>query len=381
MYDHAFYMDNGQSIAAGAFSKTYSYTPSVAGSVRVCAYVGESSISTPLATATQDFTVAADPNAPPAPPCPVAPTSPVGLVASVDAARRPSLSWEHRPSLSWEAGGSRTDVVHIEKDDDSRDSIEITGDGMRVWSDPDGERDPELGKVTSSGGRMTATLTRGLSPGNYVWQVVRTTPSLTGLWLCPDVDKAVSVSTGTFAVLGPPLTELTVKAVGVRGSTYSYPGRTEFRITTASFARIKVTLRRGRSHRSMTMDWGSRVSGTVPIRWECPSVGPRRVSYSVRARDGFGATMKRSGSYIVVGQGTCTAMRRTEAAARARADAASAAAARRAAAAAAAAHQAGIDRYKRNCSALGGAAVLLNMGTGYSWFCRGPYGGTMYVPW
>jgi hypothetical protein len=376
----------GDYYGAGSFSESNSFTPAEAGTVRVCAYVGESSTSTPLAVRSHDFTVSPNPDRPPSffpspgsgssgqagqSACAHIPSVPTGLEASIDASRRPFLSWKADPN--------GTDRALIFEGEDG--VADIRRDGLMVWpADPDGdpEPDPEKGSVVDApGGRLSASLLLGLPPGSYTWKVVR---QPAGSEDCYGTPKTAEAS-GAFSVVGPPLTSLKVKAVAVPGSTYKYPGYTAFHITAAPFARVRITLQRGKSKSAYAMAWGTRAFGVHSVDWKCPSAGPRQVKYEVWARDGFGARRAVTGTFQVVGAGACETMRRKEEAARARAQAAATARARRAAAAAAAAAQSRVNRYKSNCWALGGTPVLLQLWSGKTWFCRSPYGGTMYVPW
>jgi hypothetical protein len=90
--------------------------------------------------------------------------------------------------------------------------------------------------------------------------------------------------------------------------------------------------------------------------------------------------MTRRGRALTITSARCTTMRVAEEAARRASEQAQRLAERRAEQRAAAERQASLNSLVRNCKALGGTPVQLDVG-GQPWtFCRAPWGGLMVVP-
>ncbi len=253
--------------------------------------------------------------------------------------------------------------------DDSEQPVDENGDPLEGTLT--GNPDPDLGKlVVGADGSSSVRLTEPLLPGRYTWRVERSRDA-----------GETAESEQALTVNGPPLKGLVVKTTRRLGATPGSPGYTLMSITTTQFVRLKLTLRRAGRDQTRWIHWGESASGSERIDWSCKRTKSPNYRFVLEARDYLGKTITRTGSFSTVTKKRCgtleAAQKRRIAHRRAYEIRRQRAQARREAAQ----KQARARRFVHNCYAAGGTPRNVQRSWGNQVWCRGPYGGFIWVPW
>ena len=323
---------NGDAIASGDFTRSYTFTANDGGAHRICAYVGEDPFAPPLASGTATVDVPRPPAPPPVAfaddfldaPREAAPP-PAVLTAPLAEARVET----RRPAFVWQGTSGVTDALFV-MDGDS--VVFISREDGTFAPDPDAEQDiaseeeyfdEEIGRMRAPDGSAPpglrrvadlATFTRRadasievrvvdrLYPGRYTWHVERTRGRL----------APVRSERRTLHVAGPRLKRLQVRARSVQTRSSRRPGRTRLSITTTPYSTIRVAIKRGGRTAFQTYQWGERSADAVTIDWSCKNRGPSKYRYTVTASDEFGKKLTQSGQFRIASLSRCQALRAAE---------------------------------------------------------------------
>ncbi len=292
----------------------------------------------------------------------------------------PAEAWTTTPgtamSFSWSAApfgageppfGEDTLVIKSAKSNDEEEYL-VTEKGFKYM-----EREPKwlplsrLGTWTTdqTTSVTTAKLKAGMSlfPGEYVWQVKRTSGA-----------ETATSAQQRFVVTTPTVKLLRVKPRTHRGATSGHPGYTDFSVTATPY--VSVTVKLTHHGHTSTETWGSR-SGSKPltptvIRWTCRHPAGA-YKYVVTARGGSGSKITRRGRFSTITAAQCASMKLREASERA-------ARREREERTADREQRQATERFEGNCKAIGGKPVIVYTSEGAEVVCRNPLGGVLPVP-
>lgn len=208
----------------------------------------------------------------------------------------------------------------------------------------------------------------GFMPGTYEWRVLR--------------DGWESPPTRTFVVRPKPLSSFRLKVSPERGDSSDSPAFAQVELTSVPFLFIRLHRRLSGSPWRLS-EWRSWSAYQRDVLYGTCRRPGGRIHWRLHVRDAFGTERTRSGSFANASRALCAQLKRREAEERRRDSERRRADARRRAEAERRRRdaerrriQSEIDRYKRNCRAIGGTPVLIE---GY-WYCRADAGGTLDVP-
>jgi hypothetical protein len=347
----------GDPIAAGSYTKAYSYTPAYAATYTLCGYVDDASANTPDAAGTDNFAIAG-PVSPPASgsgtstdalpstsevspqgarSCVGSPTPPV-LLGPPDGTSGSGL----RPVFQWGPSAISPTLVILDNEDSRLTSV--NQGGYVDWAADGAPSFPSVSDVLSrlsvapdhSG---TAKLAQKLPPGTYGWRVTD--------------QSCVFSPIRHFRVLGPVLHKLRVRTRSAPGRSTRYPGRTYLKVRVTPYAAVSLTLNRSGHTLKRSYYWGSDDGGEIVVRWSCLRPGGS-YRFTLTAQDDQGHKKTLGGRFRPVSRSQCRRMRSREiAAAHARARA-EREAERRRQQQAAAEEAASYRRFVHNCHVLYG---------------------------
>ena len=260
----------GVAITAGAYSESYSYTPTGFGPYTLCGYVNNST-----GFGSSRFTIAA-----------------ATLSAPADHVVGPQLN----PQFAWQGGPNQTFKLIIT----SLGGTVATGD---YWNLQPNDRGVAEFHVDSTGsGAMK--LSEPLPPGTYSWAVVSRSPA----------GSTARSAARVFTVNGPRVKSLNVNAQAHAGTTSKFPGYTTLLIKTTAYANVTIQFTHEGRTGKITENWGKSGSGALTIKWTCAYPGVP-YHYKVTATDSEGGKKVASGSFEPVSVARCASMKAAEQAA------------------------------------------------------------------
>ncbi len=316
----------GQPVGSGAYSKTFTYTPTETGAYSVCGYVDESEFSSPNAVGQGSFTN-------------VTPQS------RAEEAHRAAQKREA------ETAEAREQAAHAAE---AAAAARKLGEYLQGVAER-GHCNQLSDEYAASIGTCEADEAAIRAAGEAEWNALE------------------------LSDLAKPIGNLSVRAISRPGRSSQHPGSTVLRITTSPFAHITIKLRhyghRTEHYEAWPASLHSRTGTLEPeYTWTCSRPGGR-YTYVVTARTGVGRTLTRTGHFDPVSTARCHALERSEQEARERSARRYAEETRQAREAEEALQREG----EFNCRQRGGTVVQLYVEGEPRLGCRAPNGGLL--PW
>ena len=289
-------------IAVGDFNVAQSYTPTVLGPHRVCAYTASDAGTAPFGTATAVFNVRPDDALTPF------------LVAPLgDDDERDRL-----PLFIWRRDSDRSRDTLLIYDADPRRGGDVLG---RVTtqkpkpSDPDDEDAPAPRPARDE---LASDIDRDDVDGTWKVRVLDDVAYGTFWWRVQRVHQATKAIVFSeprrVRVVPGALKRLRLSSSRRNGNSSRRPGYTRLTVRSSPLSKVLVTVKRGgRTMARKRFTEGSDGQSALTFRWSCRRTGTFR--YTVQATDPFGTTKTSRGRWTVSGA-RCAALRAREAARR-----------------------------------------------------------------